>query len=345
MAMIKKGFDLFNMFKGKALKQLVNKVGLVGCLCFAELFMSYSYAQQISVQKQESAPKVQPKRMTLKPVKLNENELKNLSNLLSPVERPASSISPPGVIPIEVTMPEAEEIWEAGKQYFIKWRSGNGDVRIDLVSRLSRGGKPLSEYSIVKQAPNSGTYIFTVPYKWTIEPFAHYVRVKTLDGLRLGYSAGPRAVYTQPVDLQCLIVDTSQWVSAKSNGSSISTVSITVKAWLEFNVLIRNKGVNSPVTIQEILVRLIKEPENIVVFQEEWSSDGIYNHDWYKLLSEPRKIDISKLKLSLENGVEKDINLSSGSYLLEVELDPHNRLGEEERYRDDNKCRKIWLIK
>jgi hypothetical protein len=56
-----------------------------------------------------------------------------------------------------------------------------------------------------------------------------------------------------------------------------------------FNVWMRNKGTQSPISVEHVLVRLIMEPEELVLYQEEWGFSGIYGQGWYRL-NEPRKI-------------------------------------------------------
>ncbi|NLJ44666.1 MAG: hypothetical protein GX431_13475 [Bacteroidales bacterium] len=295
----------------------------------------FTSAQQISKVNQINAV-----RQKISPVKVSETELRNIQSAAPVTNTLSSSKNLPGVIPIDVTVPESYDVWEAGKNYNIRWRGANEEVRIDLVSSLTTGGRPLAQYNIVGRAPNTGLYSFKVPYNWILNPFGYLVKVSTLSGKQSGYSTGPTAVYTQPVDLECRIVD-----AYIKTDRDIYVVYAESDKWLEFNVLIRNKGVQSPVTIENVLVRIIKEPEGIVASQEEWGFSGIYGHEWYKL-PEPLKFNISsETAKTWCLSYDKTVNLKNGSYRVEVELDPQNRLGENQQCRDDNKCVKIWQIK
>ncbi|MCX5842543.1 MAG: hypothetical protein NT022_02125, partial [Deltaproteobacteria bacterium] len=112
--------------------------------------------------------------------------------------------------------------------------------------------------------------------------------------------------------------------------------------WLEFNVLWRNDGVRFPISIDNVLVQIIKEPEEIVCYQETWGVGGIYPHIWYKL-PEKRKFNI--WDYSHGGYAPKTVNLKSGAYRVEVWLDPQNRLGEMEGLRQNNKAVMKWIIK
>lgn len=265
-------------------------------------------------------------RQKITPVKVSANELKNIKSSASVTNVLTTEKSLPGAIPIEVTSPRSGDIWEAGKDYVISWRGATEDVIIELISEGD-----LKPYSIVGRAPNSGSYTFRVPYNWLANPYGYYVRVKSLSGKQSGNS-GSINVFSRPVDLECRIVDA--YIKSDVDNYIIYADS---KAWLEFNVLMRNKGVTSPVTIENILVRIIKEPEEIVVYQEEWGFSGIYGREWYKL-PELRKYDL----YSFVGAVPGAKNLT---YRVEVELDPQNRLGESQLTRSDNKSIKRWQIK
>jgi hypothetical protein len=84
-----------------------------------------------------------------------------------------------------------------------------------------------------------------------------------------------------------------------------------------------NLGTLAPVTIQNILVQITKQPENAVLAQEEWGFSGIYPRAWYRL-SEPRRFDIwSTYYMQNYFG-----NWEEGSIRIQVWLDPQNQLGE-----------------
>lgn len=283
-------------------------------------------------------------RQKISPVKVSDTELRNIKStvpmITNTMSSPSSSKSLPGVVPIEVGLPRNTDIWEAGKEYLIRWSPANPneDVRIDLESTLSIGGHPFSQFNIVGQAPNTGSYTFRVPYNWLLNPYGYHVKVTTIRGEQSGYSNGLISVFTQPVDLECKIVD--EFLREEEKGNDY--IFTLTKGYFGFNLLLRNKGINSPVTIENVLVRIIKEPEEVVVLQEEWGYSGIYGHEWYKL-PEPRKYLVSIAVDANHSSIK--VSWNKGAYRVEVELDPQNRLGENQQCRGDNKCVKIWQIK
>jgi hypothetical protein len=339
----------------KTARQLLMHSALVICFGFAGFALPLSHGQKVTKQKVTPTQKISQEKsispqqvttvqMNFKPVKVSETELKTIReafpeisaksiqslNRVQTVERTTLTAQP-----IEVISPANNDEWEAGREYIIKWNGGGGDVRIDLESALEE--RPLVQYPIISQMSNTGTYRFRVPYNWVTDPYGYVVRIKTLDGKQSATNRGTISVYTQPVDLECKIVDAK--LRRQTNYYIIYNES---KRWLEFNVLMRNKGVQSPVTIQNVLVRIIKEPEGVVVAQEEWGFSGIYHHDWYKL-SEARKFNISSIEAA-PFYVDKDVNFESGNYRVEVELDPQNRLRENQECRYDNKDVQHWRI-
>lgn len=285
-----------------------------------------------SAQQLSNVNQIVTVKQKISPVKVSDTELRNIKStaptMTNTLTSPSSSKSLPGVIPIEVISPQNNDIWEAGKEYVIRWRGASEDVIIELISQGD-----LKPFSIAGRASNTGSYTFRVPYNWLTNPYGYYVRVKTLSGKQSGNSGGIN-VFTQTVDLECRIVD-----AYIKTDLDYYFLYIDGDVWLEFNVLMRNKGVQSPIIIENALVRIIKEPEGVVVKQEEWGFSGIYGHEWYKLPN-PRKFNIEEWSV-----FKSTTNLKRGSYRVEVELDPQNRLGEDQQCRDDNKCVKIWQIK
>jgi len=324
--------------------QLLKRVVLITSLGLVWFCLPIAHGQQQSVQKSTSTTQAAPVRKTFKPVTVSAAELKTFNATLTvkTITATQPSVASTSMVkPIDITSPVKDETWEAGKEYLIKWSRASKDVRIDLVSPAT-ANKPREKYPIIARTPNTGTYSFKVPYNF-IMGSKGYVQVESLDGKENGSSQSMN-VYTQLVDLECKIVD------AHLAWSSTDYVIYYEKdRWLEFNVLMRNKGTMSPVTIREVLVRLIKEPENIVALQEVWGFSDIYGHEWRRL-PEPLKVDIKDYSrwwiapypIEIKN---TDINLKSGSYRLEVELDPQNSLHENQQTRDDNKCVQTWDIR
>jgi len=311
-------------------------------LGLAGFSLPLAYGQTQSVQKTTTTSSAQTTavRKTFKPVKASETELKTINAALSAktITRTQPTVSTTSMIkPIDVTSPVKNEVWKAGKEYPIKWSRASKDVKISLISPATKN-KPRENYQITRETPNTGTYTFKVPNECLIGSQA-YVQVESLDGKESGASHGI-SVYTQPVDLECQIVD------AKIVWSSTNyIIYYESNQWLEFNFMMRSKGTRFPVTITEILVRVIKQPEGVVAYQEIFGFSDIYDDYWYHL-PEPIKINIRDKSGWFFPGAQgTSINLQSGSYLVEVKLDPQNLLNENEQTHDDNKSVNSWIIR
>lgn len=294
----------------------------------------------IGGKSQASAAKTQIVKLQVAPVKVSATELNKFE-----FKTPEFSASTPKTNlkigghstaggTIDVLLPHADDVWQIDQNYVIRWKSTgiSGDVRIDLESTLTVGGKRKSD-PIIERTADTGSYSFHVPANW----FDHNVRnvrvrVSTLDGNVSGASPGSIKIYTQNIDLQCMIVEPGVWATDYHDFNP------KVKSWFEFNVWFRNEGLQPRIMISTILFRLIKEPEEVVLVQEEWGTGWIFPGAWYKL-AEPKRIDIWSSDYS---GYKE--YLGSGSYRVEVTLDPQNQLGEREPLRDDNKAVARWHI-
>jgi len=280
----------------------------------------------IGGKSQAAAVKVVKQQFTV--VKVSESELKNL-----PVQKSAASTTNLKIGghsttkgKIIVYTPKDGDIWEADKEYNITWESTgvSGDVKIALAA---------NQYNLIpitERTANTGAYLFRVPRNLVGDFRLWRVRVSTLDGTVYGWSPAYFSLYTQDIDLQCMIYDPKiGWPGGyiKENEE---------KRWLQFNVWMRNDGIRFPINVDKVLVQIIKEPEEIVFYQEEWGFGGIYPHEWYKL-PDPRKIELSSFSA--------DHRRNKGVYRAEVWLDPENRLGELEGLRHNNKAVFRWIIK
>ena len=160
-----------------------------------------------------------------------------------------------------------------------------------------------------------------------------------LDDKAEAYS--PRfAIYTEPVDMTCKIVDLRQGETRHRSVFHWET-----DEFLQFDVCLRNNGTQASVIVQTVSVVLIKEPEGFVVAQEEWGfGSSIYPRLWY-MASEPVRFNIGNLTRSLFGGKDESVNLEAGAYRVEVTVDPNNLLGEDPTLRQDNKTIFIFDIR
>jgi hypothetical protein len=281
----------------------------------------------VAVAGKSQAAAVKVVKVQVNPVKVSEAELKNLPALKAAatgtnLKFGGHSTSGRKIV---VTAPKDGDIWEADKEYTITWDSTGitGDVKIDVAANQYQ------LHPITGGTANSGAYLFRVPRNFVGDYRVWRVRVSTLDGTIYGWSPPSFILYSQDVDLQCQIYDPkictpSGWYKRNAE-----------ERWLQFNVWIRNDGIRHPISVDKVLVQLIKEPDEIVCYQEEWGIGGIYPHEWYKL-PDPRKIELRP--------INHDSRRNKGVYRLEVWLDPENRLGELEGLQHDNKAVLKWTI-
>ena len=273
-------------------------------------------------------------------MKVSEAELKNLPLQKSTVsstdlEIGGKDTSGPIQTPkIVVTAPKDGDIWEAGKEYNIIWESMRFTHPSDVKIAVGPGQYQLKP--ITERTANTGAYRFLVPRNLGLDFWGWRVRVSTLDENIRGWSP-PFILYSQDVDLGCQIYDPK--IVDKRD---YYVFYAEHEKWLEFNVLMRNDGVRFPITINTVLVQIIKEPEEIVCIQETWGFNINTPHIWYKL-PEKRKFDIMNFKMWVD--WKPNVNLKNGAYRVEVWLDPQNLLGEPEVLRRNNKAVMKWEIK
>ncbi len=146
-------------------------------------------------------------------------------------------------------------------------------------------------HPVTGRTVNSGAYLFRVPRNFVGDYRVWHARVSTLDGTIYGWSPPSFTLYSQDVDLQCQIYDPKFGWKAVDAWSSY----YDRKSWLAIQRMMRNDGTRFPISIDTVLVQIIKEPQEIVCYQEEWGFGGIYPHVWYQL-PEPRKIDWAQIR-------------------------------------------------
>ena len=300
----------------------------------------------IAGKSQATATKIV--RQDVTSVKVSDAELNNFKIQKSTVRSPHYKIggySTTGET-IEVISPKDGDTWEAGKEYGISWKRAGitGDVKIVLEKiTIYPGGKPdsIEEYPIVERTANTGSYRFRVPVYWVPNPYGYHVRVSSLDGKAHGKSRGAIILPDLPplVDLECAIVD----AKIGEQKTLYYYKATEEEKFFEFNVLLRNKGSRSPIMINTILTRIIKEPEEVVCYQIEWGTGWMYHNEWYKT-NAPIRFTIETWKHFVKD-FGRDVDLKKGAYRVEVELDPQNRLNENEELRGDNKVVKKWMIR
>ena len=300
----------------------------------------------IAGKSQATAAKIV--RQDITSVKVSQAEINNFKIQKSTVNAPNYKIggySTTGET-IEVISPKDGDTWEGGKEYGISWKRAGitGEVKIVLEKiTIYPGGKPdsIEEYPIIESTANTGSYRFRVPVYWVPNPYGYHVRVSSLDGKAHGKSRGAIILPDLPplVDLECVIVD----AKIGEQKTVYYYKATEEEKFFEFNVLLRNKGSRSPIMINTILTRIIKEPEEVVCYQIEWGTGWMYHNEWYKT-AVPIRFTIETWKHYFKD-FGRDVDLKKGAYRVEVELDPQNQLNENEELRNDNKIVKKWIIR
>ena len=231
-------------------------------------------------------------RREFSPVQVSDVELQHLETSL-PELGVASGLDLGSLKPInadgsiDVLQPQFQAEWVAGNQVSINWSSDDitGNVKIDLLQVTSPNIE--TWYPVTAGTSNDGHHLFTVPHNLGCKPWAFKARVATLDEQVMDFSEN-FSMYTEPVDMACRVVDITQ-----ESQTEYYIVYAENECWLQFDVWLRNDGTMLPVTVQNVSVILIKEPEEIMLAQEEWGFSGIYPRIWYKT-PEPRRFDISE---------------------------------------------------
>ncbi len=243
---------------------------------------------------------------------------------------------------IDVTSPVADVAWQAGEQYTINWTSHDldGPVKINLIKAQRGTDGVVSHYNIpvVASTENDGTYEYLVPERFGYHSNYYVCEVSSLDGQTKDKSPEYFDVYTEPIDMTCQVVDLKQ-----KKDVDWYVFYTDVEQWLEFDVWLRNNGTQQSVTVYTVLVTIFKEPEELVVAQEEWGFSGINSQRWYST-PEPRKFDISFRALTLFYHPD-EIDLEDGAYRVEVVVDPNNQLNENPALRDNNTFVRHFEIK
>lgn len=242
----------------------------------------------------------------------------------------------PGNPTIAVTRPNDEDSWIAGTTYPVRWSSErvDGPVKIDLVHAVS--AQQYDFYPVVASTENNGVYDYMVPANLNCSWKTFYLQVATLDDQTKAFSP-PLDVYTEPIDLTCKVVGLRQ-----TEDGDYYPFYAEEDEWLKFDVWIRNNGTHPQISVPTVSVRLVKEPEEVVVpeVNEEFGFSRIAPRLWYST-PKPRKYNIRHSAMYHRD----DVNIHNGAYRVEVTVDPLNNLGEDEAVRADNVCITRFVIR
>lgn len=242
------------------------------------------------------------------------------------------SMQQAGTVGIDVIRPVAGDWWEAGQEYTIQWNGMHvpGDVRVSLVQHDA--GHP-GRWLLVPRTASSGTCRYLVPAGLSPSPHHFQVEIAALEGSVVGTNEGTLAVYTQAVDVVPEIRGLTRLIERVDE-----MFYYECDRRIIFDVYVINQGTRQPLSVP-LVMRVIKEPENVVVQQDEFAISGVYAHAWYKVRP---SYNIEYRSYELYTGL--DVNWESGRYRIEVEADPGNTLGELGEARINNRSVVVFRV-
>ena len=139
----------------------------------------------------------------------------------------------------------------------------------------------------------------------------------------------------QAVDLKCVIRNesTNNYHTTRS-GEKRYYFEPSGSRELDFDITITNDGTSGPLTVP-ILVRLIKKPEMVVIYQMQAGFGDVYPGYWY-MTNGAIHWDIRELEANYTSGTASGVDFGLGGYRVIVTADVGNSLGELEELRHDN---------
>jgi len=139
----------------------------------------------------------------------------------------------------------------------------------------------------------------------------------------------------QAVDLKCVIRNksTNNYRTTRS-GERRYYFEPSGSRELDFDIAIINDGTSGPITVP-ILVRLIKKPEMVVIYQMQAGFGDVYPGYWY-MTNGAIHWDIRELEENYTSGTASGVDFGLGGYRVIVTADIGNSLGEREELRFDN---------
>ena len=201
---------------------------------------------------------------------------------------------------LKIISPNRGEKWEIGKEYAIRWESKGifnpNSVKMFLLGR----GRPIIITS-QQGTYNDGTHNWRP--RWDNPPPGHYsLQIMTLDGAVKDESDGNFEIIPPPVDLSCTFRTQIKWEGGR-----------TKKPIWYVTIMIHNKGTKK---LNNVMFDWVFTKNNVVIKQDGAGYGLMYPNKLYET-------DLRQL-------------ISSGTWRIEVFVDPENRQGENEYLRRDN---------
>jgi len=241
------------------------------------------------------------------------------ASLLQPVEEPEPSGSGSHGS-ITFLEPQQDDVWAPGQQYQISWAGPGISGPIHLILKCNT----VDERRIVTTgASASGSFLYTVPSNMRLARNFYSLLACNEDSTLLQTVWQISVWEPQAVDLKCVITHASPWRFSPSGSRDF-----------DFDIAVINDGTSGPLTVP-ILVRLIKQPENVVIYQMQAGFGDVFPGSWY-MTNGQIHWDVRELEENYTSGGRSGIDFDSGHYILEVNADVGNSLGEREELLFDN---------
>ncbi len=252
-------------------------------------------------------------------------------SLLQPVGEP----EPSGSVSrgeITFTQPRDSAIWLPGEQYQIAWTSEGVDGPVGFKLRSPR---PADERIITTSAAASGSMLYTVPPDLKLGHNNYRLEARNESGNWLGFVKGITVYETQAVDLMCVIRnETTNNYRTDRRGNRHYYFAPGGSRVLDFDIAVINEGTRGPITVP-ILVRLVKKPEQVVIYQMQAGFGDVHPGFWY-MTNGAIHWDVRELEANYTSGSGSGIDFGEGGYRIYVTADVGNSLGEREELTYDN---------
>ena len=264
-----------------------------------------------------------------------DGSVKAYSSLFTIKTSDVKRISPPVFsfnFPKYYDNPNTKEVLVKGNSYTITWRQvreTNADlknIKIRLINRQTQ-----QYFWVTEGIPNRNSYTYTIPhnipdglYIFSIAPMSEEF-----------WNQSPEFYISSNNDIDLVIELKNVSVSWKAK-YFLDYVHLG-EEYLEFEIWVMNKGTKY-LPYVPIVWRILNEPNNVVILQEEAGFGDVYPNKYYK----------AKLRYTYAENTRfiswhKERGWGEGPFIIEAEVDPKRQLYEPEMTRGDNLARKIIL--
>jgi len=183
----------------------------------------------------------------------------------------------------------------------------------------------------------SGSFLYTVPSDLKLGRKRYFLYAYDEDSTWIRRRVNDISIYeTQAVDLRCKVRNgtTNHNFTWGKGGRQYYYFEPGGSRELDFDIAVINDGTSGPITVP-VLVRLIKQPENVVIYQMQAGFGNVYPGSWY-MTNGAIHWNVRELEENYTSGGGSTIDFQSGVYWVIVTADVGNSLGERDELRHDN---------